>query len=119
MICPAAETDPNFAFSIERSADNQAKAVIKVNVKADHMLYRDQMSISAENAIVEIEWPKPERKKDPFGDSLIEDSPLGDGLIEVYPQGSHLFPIQLVPQSQGLASSILTMNYQGCSSITS
>lgn len=83
-------------------------AEIVAKVGFNHLLYRDQMSFSAENGKIEIDWPETKTKKDPF---TAED-------VVVYADGTHTFPVRFFPENEEVSELNLKVNYQGCSNIT-
>ena len=102
-----ASFDPNFNFSAQISDQQQGRIIIDIRVSPAHMLYRNQISLKSSVGTIEIEWPPVTRKKDPFG----------DGMVEIYPAGNHQIKAKLTA-SEPISSFELTLGYQGCTDQT-
>lgn len=105
---PGQAGDFVFKAGSSKSQADHFYAEIIAKVGFNHLLYRDQMSFSAENGKIEIDWPETKTKKDPFS---AED-------VVVYADGTHTFPVRFFPENEEVSELNLKVNYQGCSNIT-
>lgn len=80
---------------------------VTATVSEGHMLYRGQISATADGGSIDLHLPQGHRKKDPFG----------PGEIEIYDTGSWPFGITLT-QSTASAEVMVELGYQGCSTLT-
>ncbi|HNV72495.1 MAG TPA: protein-disulfide reductase DsbD family protein, partial [Candidatus Ozemobacteraceae bacterium] len=82
-------------------------ATLSWSVEPDHYLYRDRMAVKAGNSPVQVSWPTPKEKPDPFDGSL----------VQMYPVGVHEAGFRLVPMAAQREIG-LRVDYQGCSTTT-
>ncbi|MGM0598325.1 MAG: protein-disulfide reductase DsbD [Candidatus Rifleibacteriota bacterium] len=83
-------------------------AQIKVVVGEDHLIYREQTSITSESDKIEIVWPDTRIKPDPFTGKK----------VEVFDAGSHIFKILVFSENLSKETIKLKFSYQGCSNKT-
>lgn len=100
----------NFELSLsplEASRGGEAVATLAMLVAPHHLIYHHSVSLKADAQKLDVGWPTPVEKPDPFEGTM----------VKVFPGGEHLFSIRF-PLASGTGMATLTVDYQGCSTST-
>lgn len=83
-------------------------ARIKAKIGKNHLIYRDQTSITSQSGKIEVDWPETVIKPDPFTGKE----------VEIFDEGKHTFKVKVFNEDNSINEIKLTFNYQGCSKET-